>query len=315
MKYILTPAELAKLMKVSHAAISKHFAQKSIRMGKRSGLPPDLVKDYLTNRGSDYSFRIISHINLRGGCGKTTAAVNLATRAKQYGHNVCLIDLDSQASATLTFGIQTRDDQPVFLDIYEDPRRIAKALVQVEDNLTVLPSSLNNGLLDAHFSGKPSLIKNAVANVCHELKSLGYSLVVIDCSPSLSAGVISTICASHNIVIPVGSDVFSLRGLELTLSEIKSICSTFNINEPDVRILFSKFDAREKISIEALTEIAQNPSLKKLLLPCFVRTCSEIPKAAKMSQTIFASFKDSTARDDYDMYTREVLSIKGGEAA
>lgn len=310
MKYLLTPSELAEVVKKSLPAISKHFRDQTIPLsGRRAGIHPDQVKEYLKKAGMDYSFKVISHLNLRGGCGKTTAAVTLATRAKQFGHNVCILDLDSQASATLTFNIVAKPDQPVFLDIYDDPRKVKKALIAIEPNLTILPSSLNNGLLDAHFAGKPALIKNAVSDVCSELKKLGFSLVIIDCSPSLSASVISTVCASDLIVIPVGSDVFSRRGLELTVSEIKSICKTFNMTIPKIKILFSKYDGREKISIEALGELAQDSSFSKFLLPCFIRASSELPKAAKNGQTIFGSFKKSSAREDYDMYAREILGL------
>ena len=60
---------------------------------------------------------------------------------------------------------------------------------------------------------------------------------------------------------------------------------------PKIKILFSKYDGREKISIEALGELAQDSSFSKFLLPCFIRASSELPKAAKNGQTIFGSFK------------------------
>ena len=78
---------------------------------------------------------------------------------------------------------------------------------------------------------------------------------------------------------------------------------------PEIKILFSKYDGREKLSIDTLAEIAQNEDYTKLLLPCFIRTSSEIPKASKEKRTVFASQKKSTAREDYDMYTRELLGL------
>lgn len=310
MKYALSPTELAELVKKNRPAVSMHFREKTIPMGgKRTGIHPADINQYLKKRGMDYNFKVISHLNLRGGCGKTTAAVSLATRAKQYGHNVCILDLDSQASATLTFNIVAEDDQMVFFDVYEDPKKVKKALVEIEPNLSILPSSLNNGVLDSHFSSKPKRIKTSVKNTCEELKNLGFTLVIIDCSPSLSGAVISTICASDVIVIPVGSDVFSRRGLELTINEVKNICETFSLPLPKLKILFSKYDGRENISIEALSELNQDKYFSKLLLPCFIRTSSELPKAAKNGETIFASFKRNTARDDYDMYARAILGL------
>ncbi len=309
-RYILSPTELAAVVNKSLPAITKSFKDQAIRlMSRRSGLPPDLVREYLEKEGINYSFRVISHLNLRGGCSKTTATISLATRAKQYGHKVAILDLDSQASASLAFKIIANENQPVFLDIYDEPNKIKEALLEIEPNLFILPSSLNNGLLDAALANKPTIQKTAVAAVCNELKKLGFTLVVIDCSPSLSASVISTICASSTVVIPVASDVFSRRGLELTLDEVESICETFGLPTPELKILFSKYDGREKLSIDALSELAKDPKYSQILLPCFIRTSSELPKAAKTGETVFSTFKKNSAREDYDMYTREILDM------
>ena len=176
-RYILTPTELASVVNKSLPAITKSFKDHSFRVGaKRSGLPPNLVREYLEKEGVDYSFRVISHLNLRGGCSKTTATISLATRAKQYGHKVCILDLDSQASASLAFKIIADDTQAVFVDIFDEPEKIGEALIEIEPNLSILPSSLNNGLLDASMSGKPQTQKMAVSNVCQELKKLGFTL-------------------------------------------------------------------------------------------------------------------------------------------
>lgn len=309
-RYILSPTELASVVNKSLPAITKSFKDSSIPLGsRRSGLPSEMVRNYLVKEGIDYSFRVISHLNLRGGCSKTTATISLATRAKQYGHKVAILDLDSQASASLAFRIIAGENQAVFLDIYDEPQKIKESLIKIDPNLFILPSSLNNGLLDASLANKPNLQKTAVSNICEELKKLDFTLVVIDCSPSLSASVISTICASSTIVIPVASDVFSRRGLELTLDEVQSICETFGLPIPEIKILFSKYDGREKLSIDALSELAKDPKYSGLLLPCFIRTSSELPKSAKLGETVFATFKKNSAREDYDMYTREILDL------
>lgn len=312
-KYLLTPTELASVVGKSVPGVSKAFKDfETVELaGRRVGLPPELVRQYLEKEGVNYSFRTISHLNLRGGIGKTTASTTLATRAVQYGHRVVLLDLDSQGSASLNFNIIPNENDPVFIDVWQDQRKLKDALVKIEEHLFILPSSLNNGLLDSALS-KPSDQKAAVKSVCRELQKLGFTLVIIDCPPSLGAAIVSTICASDTIVIPVGSDIFSTRGLKLTLEEIQSVCSTFNVAIPETRILFSKYDGREKLSISTLTELAQDPVYSKLLLPCFIRTSSELPKVTKDRETVFSRLKKSTAREDYDMYARQILGFHNG---
>ena len=223
-KYILSPSELAELVGKSQAAISKALKEKQTipLNGRRVGIPNEVVREYLSNVGADFSFRIIAHLNLRGGCSKTSSTINMASRAYQYGHKVCILDLDSQASASLAFNATPKDDDSIFLNLWNSPENLEDALVKIEDGFSILPSSLDNGLLDSSLS-KPQDQKFAVANVCKKLKELGYTLIVIDCSPSLGAAVVSSIAAADTIVIPVSGDIFSVKGLRLTLDEIKSV--------------------------------------------------------------------------------------------
>lgn len=309
-KYILTPAELADAVGKTAPAISRTFRTiETVELpGRRVGLLPDTVRSYLEKEGLSYRFQVIAHLNLRGGIGKTTASTNFATRAAQYGHKVAIIDLDSQGSASLNFNVIPSPGEPVFIDIWQTPKKVKDALIQIDKNIFLLPSSLENGLLDSSLS-KSSDQKTAVSNVCKELEKLGFTLVVIDCPPSLGAAIVSTICAAHVVVVPVASDIFSVRGLKLTIEEIGSVCETFNISPPEIKVLFSRYDGREKLSITTLSELAQDPVYSKILLPCFIRTSAELPKVSKEKKTVFARLKTSPAREDYDMYTRQLLGF------
>lgn len=311
--YVLTPSELSEVVAKTPAAISKSFKEREVPLiplpGRRVGIPYHSVREYLQRAGADYSVRSIAHLNLRGGVAKTTASVHLATRAHQLGHRVVLIDLDSQASATLHFGVRVTENHKVFADIIDTPHKVAEALIEIQPGLHLLPSSLENGLLDSRLGASPPLQKTAVQAICNELEKLGFTLIVIDCSPSLSPTVVSVVCGVDQIVIPVGSDIFSLQGLKLTLEEIETICETFGLDQPEVRILFAKYDGREKLSIESLAELTRHERYSRLLLPCFIRSCAEFSKSAKKGETLFAKLKKSSGRDDYDMYTRELLGF------
>lgn len=308
-KYILTIDELAHLLGKEKEEISEEFKSSDLFAlpGRKTGIHPLIVKEYLRDKGVDYSFKIIAHINLRGGIGKTTSTITGATRAAQYGYKVCILDLDMQGSASLAFDQVPEEDDPIFYDVWQNPSEMVMgSLKKIDENLYILPSSLDNGLLDSSLS-KPVSQKNAARDVCDELKNNGFDLVLIDCPPSLNAVVISTICAADVIVIPVGSDAFSFKGLELTLGEITSICETFNIEKPEIKILFSRLDRREKLSIEALEKLQSD--YKELLIPAYIRTNTEFSKALERRETIFASTRKNHAKDDYDLYVRQLLGL------
>jgi cellulose biosynthesis protein BcsQ len=125
--------------------------------------------------------------------------------------------------------------------------------------------------------------------------------------------VISTVCAVDTAVIPVGSDAFSIRGLEITLSEIASIRDTFGLPMPEIRILYSRHDRREKISGDMLDSLRRRYGHLPLTV---IGTSSEFSKALAAGNTVFSSFRKSQARDDYDRYVRDVFGMgrTGGDA-
>jgi chromosome partitioning protein len=309
--YHATVADLAALTGESIETATSFFEPGHLLPmgGGRSGVTPKGSRAYLSAKKIvDYDFRVIATINLRGGIGKTTASVTAATRAVQYGFTACLLDLDSQGSASVAFDAIPDEEDPIFLDIWEKPTEMTPhAAVKIEENLWLIPSALENGLLDSHLT-RPAWQKTAVRGVCDALRDEGADLVFVDCPPSLGAGVISAICAADLIVIPVGSDPFSIRGLELTLNEIGEIRGAFGLPEATVKILYSRFDRREKMSFDTL-ELLQTAYADRLI-PTPIRTSTHYSKALAVRQTVFASHTKSVARDDYDQFVRALLNIR-----
>ncbi len=308
-KYTLTVDELGQLTGEARDALLANLrAQGLKRPGPKTRLPSAAVRRYLAEqRGVDYSFRVVAAANLRGGIGKTTCCVTLASRAKQYGFKTCLLDLDAQGSASLAFDKMPEEDEPVFYDVWQKPgEMVMGSLKKVEDDLYLLPSSLENGLLDVSLIN-PAAQKNAVRGVCQELERGGFDLVVIDCPPSLGAAVISTICATDVLVIPLWSDAFSFKGVDLTLEEIESICDTFNLEPPTARLLFSRHDKREKLSARAIERLTTE--YQELFVPSVIGTSTELSRALARKETIFASPRSSPVKTAYDQFARIILGL------
>lgn len=310
-KYILTTAELGKLFNCSAGKIANSLNKKMLipLAGGKNGIPFNAVREFLQNHQTDYKFKTLAHINLRGGIGKTTSSICVATRAVQYGFKTCILDLDPQGSASFAFGIVPTDDDALFCDVWPAPaEQLVGALKQIDDYLYLLPSSLDNSVLDSDLQ-QPDAQKNAVRDVCEVLKKQGFDLVVIDCPPSLGAAVVSSVCAADIVVVPVAGDAFSFRGLELSLAEITAICETFQCQPPDVRALLVKYNKKEKIYHKALQQLGT--TYEKYALPVYIRTSSEIVKMLDECETLFAATKMDPAREDYDSYTRIILDIMG----
>jgi chromosome partitioning protein len=246
-------------------------------------------------------------MNLRGGVGKTVSTVSLAMRASQYGFHTSVLDLDPQGSSSLAFDRIPEDEDPIFYDIWQNASDMTRgSLKEIQESLFILPSSLDNSLLDSVLVN-PSLQKNTVKSLCDELERIGFDLVIIDCPPSLTGAVVSTVCAADVIIIPVGSDAFSFKGLELTLNEIYSICKTFGIQEPTVKVLYTRFDRRERISQDALVRLQKDYA--DYFIPVVIRTSTDYSKALEKRETIFTTSRKGRAREDYDHYARYILGL------
>lgn len=309
LKYILTTLDLGKLTTNSSEEIKKNLEPGQLipLPGNKSGIPSSQVRKYLSSRGIDYSFKVIVFANMKGGVGKTTSAVSVATRAVQYGFKTCLLDMDSQGSASFFFNMMPGDEDPIFSDIWQNPSdMVMGALKQIDDNLYLLPSSLDNGLLDLNLIN-PASQKNAVNNVCKTLQDNGFNLVIVDCPPSLGTAVISSVCAADVITIPVCSDAFSRKGLQLVLSETQSICDTFNLDMPQIEILYTKFDKRTGLSEEAFRDLSTQ--YKDSLFSRPIRTSTEFSKALGKNETIFASPRKSNGKEDYDAFAKHLLQL------
>lgn len=279
--YTLTVDELARALNREYGSVLADLdAESLVRLPSgKWGLPPVGVRDYLGGIGTRYSFQVVAQINLKGGTGKTTTTISAATRATQYGYQTCVIDMDAQANATLAFNRVPDEDDPVFCDIWQHPTEMVLGTIRpVSEFLYILPSSLENSLLDVSLVN-PGSQKKAVRGVCDVLRQNGFDLALIDCPPSLGTAVISAICAADTIVIPVCCDEFSLKGLEFTLNEIDSICDAFQLDKPDIHILFTQVDKRLRISDIAIQRISS--LYPDYLIPFPIRICSLFPRCSR----------------------------------
>lgn len=308
-QYLFTMHEMSQLFKLKQKEINQYFpANALIKAGNKTYIPGALVKKYLIQRSNDFPAHVIAHINLRGGIGKTTSTISLASRSAQYGLKTCIIDLDPQGSATLAFDIDVAEGDLIFYDIWQNPaQKVMTAVRQIDDHLAIIPSTLDNGLLDISLVN-PAAQKNAVKNVCAVLLDNDFDVIVIDCPPSLGAAVISTICATNKLVIPLRGDAFSVKGMQLTFNEINAICETFGIPEPEVKILYSKHDKREKISVDTLDYLQQNYAA--YLIPHIINTSSVYTRMLADRKTIFYNSTKSQAKEEFDGYTRYILEIQ-----
>ena len=193
----------------------------------------------------------IAVINQKGGVGKTTTVINLATALSILGQNILIIDLDPQGNATTGLG---RSNNNVENNIYNLLiRKIPlKDAIQKTDikNLDIIGSNVNLSGLEvetANDSDRAFVLKKILDDEKNNLL-LNYDNIFIDCPPSLSLLTIMALVASNELLVPLQAEFFALEGITQLVKTIDRIKINLNPNLKVRGILLTMFDKRNKLS-------------------------------------------------------------------
>ncbi len=300
--FLLSTLDLAQMLDTEPAALLKEIEMQAGPLKSKAHLEPKIVRKYLSSQGFQYPQKIISFQMLKGGVAKTTSALNFGLRAAMYGARVLFVDLDQQANLTFALG-QESEELPVWVDIVEKKVSAEKATLKIDEGIDLIPSSLNNSVLDRVLLNSNRNWAQAVKAPLKEVQSF-YDLVIIDTAPNLSAINTAATCASDLVVLPINPDKFSMMGLQKHMEDLQDLKKEFEL-QFETKILLTRFDTRESSSHEILAQCHEK--YDNLLLKNYIRTSSEIKNTIRTSRTIFNA--KSNAKTDYDQMTRELLNL------
>ena len=291
--------------------VSLNFIHKLI---KKNDLPYEKSQNklYFSYETSKELFKIkvkpcvISSHVVKGGVGKTPIIASLSVRLCTYGLRILLIDLDQQGNLTKLFNIDAQD-KPVMIDIIEGQASVQEAIVNVIPGLDVLPSRLENAILDNVFMLKSLPLDRIYSDMIKEVKQ-NYDLIFIDCPPALGQSVAAASLASDFIFVPVNPDRFCIDGLRITLEELKRLKKLYKL-KPELRIIINKYDTRTNLSHEILQELVRDEEYSPALFKSYIRASQDFPNATAKGVSVFDSLKHTAANEDIDLWTKEVIDM------
>jgi chromosome partitioning protein len=190
--------------------------------------------------------RILAIANQKGGVGKTTTAVNLATALTAVGKRVLLIDLDPQGNASTGLGVKRSEIQKSTYDILFGEMGVGEAAITCKvPQLHIVPSSIHLSGAEIELVGaqrREFRLREALR------KPLPYDYVLIDCPPSLNLLTLNALVASDSIVVPLQCEFFALEGLSHLTKTIERVRKAYNPQLDIHGVLLTMFDRRNSLS-------------------------------------------------------------------
>lgn len=254
--------------------------------------------------------RTIAIINLKGGVGKTTTAINMAAILAGQGKEVLVIDADPQANATQFFGMADDEHNTLYSLIggyLNDPYDLLyETGVQ---NITLIPAGIdliNADIASIREGSNVKCISNLLDTLEEDARAMdrrtAFDYVLIDCPPSFTAASVAAIYAGDDVIIPVEIDAFSVNGMVQVLKQIESVRRI----QPRVRVagvLLTKWH-------NTPAAVQGEAALRDSAVPVFrtvIRRSDKVAESLFKAQTLEAYSRQSAAARDYRSFVSEYL--------
>ncbi|MHC4573835.1 MAG: AAA family ATPase [Planctomycetota bacterium] len=253
--------------------------------------------------------RAIAIVNQKGGCGKTTVSINLASALAEAGQRTLLVDTDPQSHCAVGLAVPEEQIEQSIYDVLisksrNEPIKLTEILWQINDRLQLAPASLDLSAFEQQMSGIPDR-ECCLRDVLDQIKN-EYDYAIIDCPPAVGLLTFSALRAATDVIVPVETGYFALHGLSRQLETLTILCKRCN-HQVNVRVLASMYDIRTKMGREILAELRKH--FADRMFNTVVNFNTKIKEAASLGQPICEYNPASKGHKDFRSLAEEVMGL------
>jgi chromosome partitioning protein len=254
--------------------------------------------------------KIVAIANQKGGVGKTTTAVNLGAALAESGKRILLVDLDPQANATSSFGLQEVEDVSLYEPLLGEASITEKILPTRREGLFIVPADLEMAGAEVEIARMP----NHLSRLAETLKPLHtdqtFDFVFLDCPPSLGILMSNALAAADELLTPIQCEYFALEGLVKIVRLIEQVLDSGANERLELGgIVMTMFDGRTNLSQQVVADVRKHfgERVYETVIPRSVRL-SEAPSFGK---SILEYASSGPAAQAYRALAREFMKRHG----
>ncbi len=259
--------------------------------------------------------RSIAILNQKGGVGKTTTAVNLASAIARMGHKVCVLDLDPQAHASLHLGIGVASGSESVYQVLMGEATLEQVCHPAGENLWCVPAHLDLAAAEMELAGEVG--REMILRDAMEIHGEKYDYLIIDCPPSLGVLTLNALACVDEVFLPLQPHFLALHGLSKLLRTVDIVSKRIN---PGLRlsgVVLCLFESGTRLAGEVAGDVHEFFSgtaegktwATAEVFQTRIRRNIRLAEAPSFGQSIFDYDPHSNGAEDYTNLAREVLGL------